>query len=91
MDRALQYDMTGNKNTAELTTAVFKLERKIVEREAWKTLQMLMLAQVLDAADTDGTIDGSYGMTKPPVAPSSAIIKVDSGIDVRSLVRRCRV
>ena len=48
----------------------------------------LMLAQVLDAVDTEGDEGRAYGAAKPPVAPSSSIIKVDSGVDVRSLVRR---
>jgi hypothetical protein len=46
-----------------------------------------ILGQVLDAVNTDSSDDPSYGATKPPVAPSSSIIKVDSGVDVRSLVR----
>ena len=51
---------------------------------------MLALAKVLDAADVDDADDASSDATKPPVAPSSAIIKVDSDLDVASLVRRCR-
>ena len=49
-----------------------------------------MLLQALDSVQTDSTEEDSYGVITPPVAPSSDIIKVDSTIDVRSLVRSRR-
>jgi len=53
-------------------------------------LKLMSLPQALDAVDPGSAEEDSYGMIDPPVAPSSAIIKVDSTIDVRTLVRRRR-
>ena len=50
-------------------------------------MNLALPSQLLDAVDTDGTDDGACGAIQPPVAPSSDIIKVDSNIDVRALVR----
>ena len=55
-----------------------------------KCSELMSLLQALDSVDPGSTEEDSYGGIDPPVAPSSAIIKVDSTIDVRSLVRHSR-